>query len=149
MSVDTTQFRERMARIESRVISEMNAFAEEALYLFHAYVEENFNQGRRPGPKSHSDKLYVDTGALTQSFIPGRPGSLAKVERTAEGNRSRLGTTIRYAAIHEFGGEIPSRNIEMDARPYFRPAIAKLNSEGRALFERRINEIFRRAFASA
>lgn len=74
-------------------------------------VEQNFAAGGRPEKweKSHRVKekggqTLSDTGRLRRSFtVRGYP------------DRAEVGTNVKYAAIHQFGGVISARN-----RPYLR-----------------------------
>lgn len=176
---DRSRLDTRITNLEKRLNVELESWAEQAIYLFHAYVEEHFNEGKRPGVFSKSDKLYVNSGRLTQSFVPQRFGSLAGVEVTSNGLRIRLGTDIIYARIHEYGGFIPSRGrmhryfwakyyetrdksykiialsvmrkggVDMPARPFFNPAVKVFRVEGREQLLKQLSRIIETAFRQA
>ena len=99
------------------------------------------------------------TGRLAQSLI-GASGGLQPAFVRASGNETidelsvfpdrvslTFGSRTPYAAIHEFGGVINTRNatINMPARSYFRPAIAEVKQSGVAgrLFDQCISELAR------
>ena len=98
--------------------------------LVTGWVKKNRLTGPRPG------FLGVLTGRLRSSIAAG------PVDRTGNQYTVAIGTNVKYAKIHEFGGIIRPRNkpflawkgpggkyiftqkpVVMPARPFFRPAI--------------------------
>jgi phage gpG-like protein len=83
--------------------------------------------------------LHRVTGTLAKSITYSQPNDFT----------STIGTNVRYAAIHEFGGTIKPKNgsflsfkikdrwvhvreVHMPARPYLRPSIEKTFNSGQA-----------------
>lgn len=88
---------------------------------------------------------------LSGTTLKRKTGTLAKSITYTQPNdfTSTIGTNVRYAAIHEFGGVIKPvkashlsfkigdrwvhvREVHMPSRPYLRPSIAKVFSDGSA-----------------
>lgn len=111
MSVDLSGFEDRIKRIEREIRDGLQSFADEAIFLFQGFVEESFNEGSLgEGEFSGSDKLHVNSGELTRSYIPGQTGNVSEIKVSANGRLEfRVGTTLVYARIHEEGAFIRSK----------------------------------------
>ena len=88
---------------------------------------EKAPQKRGKLKKSTLKNLRVDTGNLVRSFTKGQAGNITR----DSARNVEIGTSVVYAAIHEFGGVINTRyaTITMPARPYLAPAIAKFEEQ--------------------
>lgn len=85
-------------------------------------VEGEMDHGTPPPPgvRSTSDRLYIRTRQLVDSF---RQGSSAFTTQTSITNGrfiGRFGSSLLYAAVHEAG------NARTPARPFLAPAVVKL-----------------------
>jgi len=77
-------------------------------FVMQAYIGANMTfqgQADRIAP-SKSDKLTTYSGALFRSFAKGQPGNVFKVSEQGNNFEVEYGSSLRYAAIHEFGGFI-------------------------------------------
>jgi hypothetical protein len=92
------QFRSSLSRL-------LKSFAQKAPHIFHAYVERHFDTGGNVDPASvtwsKSTRLAARSGKLARSFIPGQEGNLWKVTVDDSGLTIRLGSSLKYASIHE------------------------------------------------
>ncbi len=79
--------------------------AQKAPFIFHAYVEQFFDEGGQQSLSevtwSKSQFLAARSGRLTRSFIPNQRDSIFKVDVSSAGVRIRLGTAVPHAAVHE------------------------------------------------
>jgi phage gpG-like protein len=86
----------------------------------------------RKNPNTGEGTLRLLTGKLFRSFSPKR-GTLDNVyqtEITSNGFQLTYGSSVVYAAIHEFGGKAGKGGAAtIPARPYFFPAIKKWEQE--------------------
>ncbi len=79
-------------------------------------------------------KPLYDTGNLLRS-----------IKSVVEDDEAIVGSTVEYAAIHEFGGNAGrGRRVHIPARPYLRPAAEENLGVAKELFVRRIEEAARR-----
>lgn len=170
-------FDERIKRFERAVMAEMEDYAEEAEYLFQAYVEENFAEGS--SRSNEGNQLRSRTGDLTRSYIPGQPGNISEVEITAHGLKMRIGTSVVYAKIHEKGGFIESKGkmesffwamyyatsdefyralaltvrvkggIQIPPRPFHGPATKMMQTEGKQILLKRLARLLKMAWANS
>ena len=60
---------------------------------------------------SKSDKLTTYSGALFRSFTKGQPGNVFKVSQNGDNFEVEYGSSIKYAAIQEFGGFIKATPV--------------------------------------
>lgn len=134
-------FDERLRRfIRIRLPQLLKEYAQKTTFKLHARIEENFHEGVRGGRRSGvafdkqfkgrgknlTDKLYVNSGTLTQSFIVGRKQNVFDVKSDAQGLKMKFGTDVVYSRIHELGG-IAGRGANIPKRPYFAPALKKFD----------------------
>lgn len=125
--LDGNEFEKRIKRIQQKLPETLASIAESLQFQMQALVEEGYHQGSPSGPGGSGSKLYVRSGRLTRSWIPGQPGNVSSVETTADGRmKMELGTTVVYARIHEEGGFIKSRG-KMER--YFMARYMETNNE--------------------
>ena len=110
-------------------------------------AREDYLSGPRP------EKLGTVTGQL-------RTSTVYKVM----GNRVVIGSNLKYARIHEFGGVIKAKNspflvfkigkqwisvkqVTIPARPFLRPALADSKGAALSIIQRLANEALREAMA--
>jgi phage gpG-like protein len=82
-------------------------------FVMQAYIGANMNfqgQADRIAP-SKSDKLTTYSGALFRSFTKGQPGNVFKVSQNGDNFDVEYGSSIKYAAIQEFGGFIKATPV--------------------------------------
>jgi|LakMenEpi03Aug12_release.lakeMendotaPanAssembly.Ray.scaffolds.fasta_scaffold313940_4 phage gpG-like protein len=88
-------------------------------------------EGKR-NPNTGEGTLRLLTGKLFRSFSPKREtdGNIYKIDTTNNGFELTYGSSVVYAAIHEYGGNA-GKNLaaKIPARPYFNPAIEKWKNE--------------------
>lgn len=123
------------------------------------YISKNMNDSERPGStkissksnptgyvwvggKNDTNKLYVNSGVLLQSFIKGRKGFNSDVSVTQTNIVFQVGSLIPYAFIHEFGDT--SRNIKK--RPFMTPAMEEMDKEIIEDFKKELIEKVKKAF---
>lgn len=108
MPVSTRGFDRQITALERALPSYLEDLGEELQHVFHAFVEESF-QLSGGGGQNTSDRLRVQTGALTRSFIPRQPGNATVLTTTGGVLRMSIGTSVAYARIHEEGGFVKSK----------------------------------------
>ncbi len=120
------------------------------------YISMNMNEEERPGSKrtesgsgyiwvggkNDTNKLYVNSGVLLQSFIKGREGFNSDVSVTQTNVTFQVGSLIPYAFIHEFGDT--SRGIKK--RPYMTPAMNQIENEVIEDFKKELIKKVEKAF---
>jgi len=88
-------------------------------------------EGRR-NPNTGEGTLRLLTGKLFRSFTPNRPSleNVYQLKVTNDGFELVYGSSVVYAAIHEYGGKAgKGGKAVIPARPYFNPAIEKWKNE--------------------
>lgn len=108
VKVDATRLKEVMGRLAKSVTNRAPLMRNLAGIMADA-VEENFAQEGRPawmglknpGPRRSGGKILQDSGRLASSITPSSSNSIAKV-----------GTNVKYAAIHQFGGKTGAHIIK-------------------------------------
>lgn len=119
-----------------------------------------FANATNRNPAKGEGTLRVASGRLYKSFVKGKEGNVFEIETTEDGMTTlRIGSTVPYAAIHEYGGTIANpggtpymivdggrvlflkkgdpraigstkaHSITMPARPYLGPALARFEKE--------------------
>lgn len=107
----------------------------------------------RFGPKS-TDKLGIRTSRLSRSLssaqtftgntASGEDEGIRRVLRRGNTFIGEFGSTVPYAAIHEYGGIINHPGgwtINMPARPYLQPAVEDKRDEIITLFDQAIAKL--------
>lgn len=82
-------------------------------FVMQAYIGTNMTyqgQADRIGP-SKDTKLTTYSGALFRSFAKGQTGNVFKVSEQGGNFEVEYGSSIKYAAIHEFGGFIKATPV--------------------------------------
>lgn len=173
MAVNSSGLSARLPRIRAAIADALQSYADEVPYLLSAYIEENWHESGG-GEPNLTDKLYVRSGKLARSYIPGQPGNLSEVKMEPGKVRVRFGTTLVYASVHEYGGFIKSKGrmhkalwakyyktgnpffkfaalsvekkggVRIKARPFHRKAVRTLATEGKERIMRRITTIIAR-----
>lgn len=88
-------------------------------------------EGRR-NPNTGEGTLRLLTGKLFRSFTPNRPSldNIYSINKSADGFELTYGSSVVYAAIHEYGGNAgKGKKAKIPARPYFYPALRKWEAE--------------------
>lgn len=177
MPVDSSGLYRQIAALERTLPVYLEDLAEELQHVFHALVEENFQQGGGGGPFNSSSRLRVQSGDLTRSFIPGQPGNATKITTRDGVLRMSIGTSLPYAPIHEYGGFIKSRGkmegfmmarymetrdeawlamslsvrakggVMIKPRPFMGPASRKFESYAPGFIERSLVQFLAKTFA--
>jgi hypothetical protein len=79
--------------------------------LMQALVAEHMLKSRlAKGTFSAEDQLHTGTGDLRRALIPGKPHNIYKANIDLLNSEFEYGInseTLKYAAIHEYGGTIP------------------------------------------
>jgi phage gpG-like protein len=90
--------------VPRKVIASIQAAMNLQMELTASAVVKNRMSELRKGPIS-PDKLRVETGRLRRSMMRGGDGNISKkAEFTGNEIVGSVGTNVRYAAVHEFGG---------------------------------------------
>lgn len=74
-------------------------------FVMQAYIGANMDfqgQAERIAP-SKSSKVATYSGALFRSFAKGQPGNVFKVSQQGNIFEVEYGSSLKYAAVHEFG----------------------------------------------
>lgn len=160
---------DRILRLQRNLQKTLAEFADEVRFYFQAYVEESFEEtSQAPYTLSGSDKLHVNSGALTRSYIPGQPGNINQISVIGGRMQLRVGTSLIYAKIHEYGGFIKSKGkmaawfwyeyyrtteeffrnmalhvekyggVTIPKRSYHRPAVRRIQTEGKKILVERL-----------
>ncbi len=131
---------ERIRRVLDAVVSEFP-------FAMQAFAEERLHEGRRPGRRNTTRKLYVDTGRLVRSLVPYRPGNIYRKRITPTSVALQYGIdldAVPYARIHELGGVIVPRRKRVLAwvwegpRPRTPAEWRRARQEGRAAYALRV-----------
>lgn len=102
------------------------------MYIGLNMVKTNFDfkklksKAAKKNPNVGEGTLRIRSGNLYRSFSPKRKdaGNILEIETKKEGLIMRYGSSIVYAAIHEFGGTAgKGGSAVIPARPYFGPGI--------------------------
>lgn len=129
VSADDRNIRRKLRQLQSKV-GDLTPVMSDIGELIKLSVKRNFEAGGRPTPWKKSQRAQAD-GGLTLSD----KGTLRNSFTTeAKPSRVTVGTTVKYAAIHHFGGIIkprsgsgkkalntpygPRRSITMPQRPF-------------------------------
>ena len=132
--------RERLQRV-------LDAVASEFPFAVQAFAEERLHEGRRPGRRNTTRKLYVDTGRLVRALVPNRPGNIYRKRALPTGLELEYGIdldVVPYARIHELGGTIVPRRKRVLAwvwegpRPQTPAEWRRARQEGRAAYALRV-----------
>jgi phage gpG-like protein len=108
------------------------------MYIGLNMVKTNFDFSKlkstaeKKNPNTGKGTLRIQSGNLFRSFSPKRKdsGNILDIKTTKEGLTMRYGSSIVYAAIHEFGGKAGKNgSAVIPARPYFGPAIEEWKKE--------------------
>jgi phage gpG-like protein len=125
----------------------LDAVASEFPFAVQAFAEEHLHEGRRPGRRNTTRKLYVNTGRLVRSLVPYRPGNIYQKRVTPTSVALQYGIdldAVPYARIHEFGGVIVPRRKRVLAwvwegpRPQTPAEWRRARQEGRAAYALRV-----------
>jgi phage gpG-like protein len=99
------ELQQKVAAFKVDLKRTLKAAAQKAPLLFHAYVEQFFDEGGEQSLESitwsRSQFLAARSGRLTRSFIPNQRDSIFQVDVSDDRLRIRLGTAVPYAAVHE------------------------------------------------
>lgn len=106
IKIDRSSVMQTLERLEQAVTHRapvMRAIAE----VMADAVEENFAregrpawQGLKPNPRRDGGKILQDSGRLAASIVP-----------SSDNNNAAVGTNVKYAAIHQFGGQTRPHEI--------------------------------------
>lgn len=104
-----------LERLEKAVVERAPLMRDLAAIMVDA-VEENFAQegrptwqGLKPNPRRAGGKILQDSGRLASSITPA-----------SDNDNAVVGTNVKYAAIHQFGGQTRPHEI----RPRNKKALA-------------------------
>lgn len=96
--------------------------------------------------KDAKDKYILKTGVTTPENIASRTGRLrssihAQFKNAEDSTDIFIGTNVKYAAIHEYGGFTGRKGtVKIPKRPYIKPAIdanfPKLDEELNQIYKR-------------
>lgn len=110
------------------------------------------SEGFRPSRKRISDKLHIRTSRLARSLtdnfvfsggaIPGTLEGIRRILHDGDEYIGEYGSSVPYAAIHEFGGTVTPRGYVkvVPKRPYLNPALAASQKRIYAIFRARMDE---------
>jgi phage gpG-like protein len=82
-------------------------------FVMQAYIGANMEfrgAADRIAP-STSSKLAINSGNLFRSFSKGQPGNVFKVSQEGDNFEVEYGSSLKYAAIQEFGGFIKATPV--------------------------------------
>jgi hypothetical protein len=82
-------------------------------FVMQAYIGTNMEfrgAADRIAP-STSSKLAINSGNLFRSFTKGQPGNVFKVSQEGDNFEVEYGSSLKYAAIQEFGGFIKATPV--------------------------------------
>jgi len=132
-------------------------------FVMQAYIGSNMvNTGlkTRIAPSTNT-RLEINTGNLFRSFAKGGVGNIYKTKVSGDLYELEYGSSLPYAAIHEYGGFIKSKGkmhkyfwarfaetkntyfknlalhvqkkggVQIPKRPYFAPSVSKFKSNGK------------------
>jgi phage gpG-like protein len=119
-TTDLSAVEAAIRRIEQGADDIIDRVEASAQTIFAALVRAQMHTGQAPprGVPNSTDKLYVRTGNLLRSFLRGETDNAVTEKRSKMRRIVLIGSSVRYAAVHEFGGS------KVRARPYVKPAAA-------------------------
>lgn len=99
------------------IISVLPSILKESGQKVPLYIQSLINSNMNPGDKTRDPlKATINTSDqlnsfrnLARSFTQGQPGSLTEVKIDASGAVVNVGSSLIYAAIHEYGGRIQAK----------------------------------------
>ena len=106
VKVDDREVKEGFKKLQAKM-GDLTPVMRDIGEIIITSIKRNFEQGGRPPwresvrAKRDSGKTLSDTGRLKNSLTI-----------RAFSNRVIVGTNVKYAAIHQFGGVIPARTIK-------------------------------------
>lgn len=137
-----------MSMLDLAKIYENSAF--ELASELHMYIGLNmkrtafdFKKGKSKAVPRNPDKgkgtLRVITGDLYRSFTPKKisMGNIFVAKTTGNNFQFEYGSSLPYAAIHEFGG-IAGNGAKIPKRPYLKPAIKEWKTNRLPTFKKEL-----------
>lgn len=92
--------------------------------------------------RNTGDKLRRITGTLFKSLGRNDPNNTFKIIPNDSGFTVLYGSTVPYAAIHEYGGNAGrNRAVPIPKRPYLNPALQKFDATSKPQFVTKIKFI--------
>lgn len=115
IKIDNSALLHTLERLEKAVVNRAPLMRNVAAIMADA-VEENFAQegrpawqGLKPNPRRTGGKILQDSGRLASSIVSD-----------SDNDNALVGTNVKYAAIHQFGGQTRPHEI----RPRNKKALA-------------------------
>jgi len=117
-------------KIAETIASDLQSYIGTKMIRTNFDFDKMKSSASRKNPSTGEGTLRIRSGNLFRSFSPfqSEQGNILKVESSREKMTMTYGSSIPYAAIHEFGGTA-GRGAVIPARPYFNPAIEEWKKE--------------------
>lgn len=114
ITYDDHEITAMLVQLRKQLSGDMRPVMRDIAALIKASVQENFIQGGRPDAWPESQRVRKSGG---QTLVKGSR-LLKSIKDYADSTSAVVGTNVKYAAIHQFGGEI--KHAARSQKAYFK-----------------------------